>query len=464
MEAPTTRRPAPAAGTAPRSISKPRRKRTLTEARKAQNRLAQQAYRQRQKERLRELESQSSRSDQPAKERVLLPQVTAALDTDPPSIFQECAAGLGGEGDLGEQFCIFDFEVPLGVADVGIEEHPRGDGGVEGAGGLTYDIDADVEYQIQGAPDISSSMPAGIGVGQTSISTSTSTAPFTAAFDEIDIFAPPPTSTGLCQDFLDVSTLTRPPPNAAHPSSLSQREQVDTPRTTALTLEAAILDDKVGLEQIVSAGLEVLLNRRPIQPTPRSLSRTNPSRFSSPLSDPYANSLRFVRASTFTAYLNNARALHMDIPALFAERCPSPFYRPSSPTSDLSALHKSVLRAFPTIPAHLRPTLPQILYPHHPYLDLLPFPVLRARAIALANMGTAVYDPQDLKRDIVREGLICWRSSDRTGSGSGQPWDGRSWEAAGWFLKKWRPLVGGEEGDLWSQSVWWRRMRDEGEG
>jgi hypothetical protein len=454
MEAPRRQRTT-VAPVAPQ-VAKTRRKRTLTEARKTQNRIAQQAYRksrlqctvnsakeeakiwtgQRQRDRIRELES--SRAGQPSKERPLLPQ--APIDTPAVQVSTFDESG-GAGGDVTDQFCSFNFDVGEGV---GIDDHAGG------VGVLDYDIDISRDISM-------SSIPVGIGIGETSTSTSTSAAPFTALYDDIDAFAAPSSTTtissNLCQDF--ISTLALPTPSPSLPQATALPPQSSHP----LTLEAAILDDKVGLEEIVSAGLDFLLGRRPVPLHPSSRSLASPTR----LPDPYANALRFVRASTFAAYLNNARALHFDIPSLFAEACPSPFYRPSSPTVDLPSLHKSVLRAFPSIPAHLRPTLPQILYPHHPYLDLLPFPVLRARAIALANAGTAVYDPLDLKRDIVREGLICWRSSNRTGSGSGQPWDGRSWEAAGWFLRKWRLLVGGEEGELWRQSVWWRRMRDEGE-
>lgn len=124
--------------------------------------------------------------------------------------------------------------------------------------------------------------------------------------------------------------------------------------------------------------------------------------------------------------------------------CPSPFYRPTTPTDDPKALLAAT--ASLAIPAHLQPTLPQILFPHHPCFDLLPFPVLRARAITLAAVTPQLTNLFDLKKDIIEDGLIY----NRKNNGSKQPWDMRSWEAAPRFLDKWRLLI---DGDCWWQTV-----------
>lgn len=42
------------------------------------------------------------------------------------------------------------------------------------------------------------------------------------------------------------------------------------------------------------------------------------------------------------------------------------------------------------------------------------------------------------------DGLVYSRAE-----ANGQPWDGRSWEVAPWFLRKWRMLMVGEEGSFW---------------
>jgi len=95
-------------------------------------------------------------------------------------------------------------------------------------------------------------------------------------------------------------------------------------------------------------------------------------------------------------------------------------------------------RIQPILPAHLQPTLPQILFPHHAYLDLIPFPVLRARAITLAATRPQLFHPMDLKKDIMQDGLVHLSSE---GNGNGKSWDMRYWKMEPLFLKKWRMLV-----------------------
>jgi hypothetical protein len=175
------------------------------------------------------------------------------------------------------------------------------------------------------------------------------------------------------------------------------------------------------------------------------------------LADPYKNNLRLVRVATLDAYLSNALSLGMDIPSLYRDDCPSPFYRPRPDSAE--DIRSAVAKMSARIPEHLKPTPPQVLCPHRPYLDLLPFPILRARAIALMSRNPPLINSAELKSDIMNDGLICWRTS---GSGTGQPWDMKSWEAAPWFLRKWPVLVGGEEEEVWKQTVWWRELRGEG--
>ncbi|KAB8070529.1 hypothetical protein BDV29DRAFT_193995 [Aspergillus leporis] len=136
------------------------------------------------------------------------------------------------------------------------------------------------------------------------------------------------------------------------------------------------------------------------------------------------------------ACLRNAQSLGISVQEFFSYKCMSlcsPFYRPNTTMSDdPQALLITVSQ--PSIPAHLKPTLPQILFPHHPLLDLLPLPALRTRAIMLAATAPTLLDAVELKRDIVEQGGIVCRG--------GKPWDMHSWVAAPWFLKKWRLLLG----------------------
>jgi hypothetical protein len=172
------------------------------------------------------------------------------------------------------------------------------------------------------------------------------------------------------------------------------------------------------------------------------------------LADPITNSIQFAPVTFFSAMVNNALSLGFDVAKLLTAECVSPFHRLVTPQDDPKVLLASASN--PTIPAHLQPTLPQILYSHPPYLDLLPYPLLRARLIVLTALMPHTFDHFDFKRDIyVNGGLVCWKTN-----GSAQPWDMRSWEAAPWFLSKWKMLVDGESGEIWKQSSWWWGLRD----
>ncbi|GIK07790.1 hypothetical protein Aspvir_003459 [Aspergillus viridinutans] len=146
-----------------------------------------------------------------------------------------------------------------------------------------------------------------------------------------------------------------------------------------------------------------------------------------------------------TACVYNAAALGISIDQFSSYNCMSlcsPFYRPyTAMSADPSSLLATVTR--PAIPLHLRPTLPQILFPHHPLLDLLPLPALRAKAITFSATAPSLLDAVEFKRDIVeRGGIVCSSESAR----GMQPWDMRAWTIAPWFSRKWRLLS--ESGDL----------------
>ncbi|KAK1148875.1 hypothetical protein N8T08_008760 [Aspergillus melleus] len=175
--------------------------------------------------------------------------------------------------------------------------------------------------------------------------------------------------------------------------------------------------------------------------------------------DLYLNRLQPSKMALLHACFFNARCLGIGAKEFSSYSCLSlcsPFYRPVTMSEDPKALLAAVSR--PSIPPHLQPTLPQVLFPHHPILDLLPLPGLRARAIVLAATAPFLLDAFDFKKDVVEGGLICWAAQR---GGSSQPWDRRSWEAVPWFLQKWRLLVDGPQSELWQQSAWWQGMRGE---
>ncbi|OAA67907.1 hypothetical protein SPI_00102 [Niveomyces insectorum RCEF 264] len=168
------------------------------------------------------------------------------------------------------------------------------------------------------------------------------------------------------------------------------------------------------------------------------------------------------------------------------------------------------------LPPHdLQPTEAQILVAHHPYLDILPFPEFRTRALTLLaemeaaeeaaaaattaaaagpygdtnnisnyyNAGSVpspacLFDEDELCYDMaMADGLVCWGGASgdtaavsaqgRRSPGMGRdmracvPWDGRSWEPQVWFLKKYWFLVGGWDDEMWRNCRWWHSMRGE---
>ncbi|KAF4436060.1 hypothetical protein FACUT_6751 [Fusarium acutatum] len=188
--------------------------------------------------------------------------------------------------------------------------------------------------------------------------------------------------------------------------------------------------------------------------------------------DLYMNMLQFSPAAIFTSCLTNAISLGLD-PSVIAD-CSvehiSPFYQPDlSSTLNHAALIQAgsnILSAFKntSIPIHLRPTMAQILIPHHTSLDLIPIPFLRERAIMLSAAMPHVFNNWELKLDIYeRGGLTIWRLKHEKGESvrdTYPPWDMKSWEAAPWFLKKWCMLMGREYDKMNEQSIGWQVVRD----
>jgi Domain of unknown function (DUF3425) len=221
--------------------------------------------------------------------------------------------------------------------------------------------------------------------------------------------------------------------------------------------------ENFSLEKIIAAGLETLVRE----------STTTTSQPSLP--PPWTQCIHFTQTHIILACLHNAESMGfkvqdvMTAPAatettkklLFS---PSPFHHPSTITTTFSnPAHLLASVTNPSTPTHLKPTLPQILYPHPAFIDLIPIPVFRARAVTLLATQPQLIDTRELKNDLAFGNGICYWSSSSSGGGkSGQPWDMRSWEVAPWFWRKWRMLFAGEDGEVWRQSAWWRRARGEG--
>ncbi|KAF4973675.1 hypothetical protein FZEAL_9267 [Fusarium zealandicum] len=192
--------------------------------------------------------------------------------------------------------------------------------------------------------------------------------------------------------------------------------------------------------------------------------------------DLFMNMRQFLETTLCTAVLQNALSLGVDLERLgnCANEYMSPFYQPniSSVLDPAELLRSSAASATSprnsNIPIHLRPTLAQVLIPHHVSLDLIPLPFLRERAIMLSAAMPHAFNTWELKVDIYeRGGLTIWRhgqlearGKSTRGSSSYHPWDMKSWEAAPWFLDKWSLAIGGEESEFHNQSIGWQVVRE----
>lgn len=155
-----------------------------------------------------------------------------------------------------------------------------------------------------------------------------------------------------------------------------------------------------------------------------------------PISAPY---LTFA-----TACVANARFLGIPIGDVMSTHAQSPFC-----TRNHESISQSISGTLPlrgtycyeyqqVLTSSLAPTTEQLILPHHPYIDTLPWPSFRSRIINAMHSGVPVIDQDELALDFVHNGIRCWGTSH--GSGDGAPWDARSWEAMPWFLEKWSIL------------------------
>ncbi|KAL2861726.1 hypothetical protein BJX68DRAFT_260536 [Aspergillus pseudodeflectus] len=177
------------------------------------------------------------------------------------------------------------------------------------------------------------------------------------------------------------------------------------------------------------------------------------------LPDIYANHLRLKQFTEVAALRASAEAIGLSFDVLTDPDAESPFYRESI---SKDAAETMVKEEFDNVVPHLRPTIAQIRYSHHPYLDALPFPTLRGRIIEACSLESPLFEEEDLCDDLEKGGLICWGSylgGENGATGFGCPWDYRSWEAQPWFLKKWWFFIGGEQGELFQQTRWWHELR-----
>ncbi|KAI1422388.1 hypothetical protein F5Y12DRAFT_620380 [Xylaria sp. FL1777] len=150
--------------------------------------------------------------------------------------------------------------------------------------------------------------------------------------------------------------------------------------------------------------------------------------------------------TVFRACLSNAICIGIDLTELmYCERpCMSPFYRPAVEMhEDPTALITT--SSHDSLPASLKPTLAQILVPHHASIDLIPLPRLRDRAILMCAALPGMFSLWEMKLDIYSRNALRYQDSNTSNESTSHPWDMRSWQAAPWFLSKWKMVVDTDE-------------------
>ncbi|KAK9350294.1 hypothetical protein V1523DRAFT_420296 [Lipomyces doorenjongii] len=157
--------------------------------------------------------------------------------------------------------------------------------------------------------------------------------------------------------------------------------------------------------------------------------------------DLIGNSIFPIGTSFFTACIANCHLLGLDPQNIMKDDAVWPFSQQTQEVLDDE--HRANIPDFgsttkspPQVQSHdftndMRPTLEQLTISHHPYLDIIPWPSFRARAIVASSIDPPLIDEGDLCLDLLSNGLYCWgmRGLSLHGRGEGTPWDSRSWEA-----------------------------------
>lgn len=182
--------------------------------------------------------------------------------------------------------------------------------------------------------------------------------------------------------------------------------------------------------------------------------------------------------SLFAAVMDNTLALGclQGMQLMFSEDGNSPFYKSwaaattseergsqSKGGSSQQPFLSQIRSQFAGTPKDLQPVDEQIIVEHHIYLDVLPFPTFRQKALQALAKDPPELDEDELCTDITKkDGLVIWGSlGNDQGMEACRPWDMRSWEPKPWFLRKYASFVGGWEDDMWKSTRWWHAVRNE---
>lgn len=193
------------------------------------------------------------------------------------------------------------------------------------------------------------------------------------------------------------------------------------------------------------------------------------------LPDPQINTIRVHQSSFYAAILANSQSIFLVNKEVLKEDGLSPYSIGPHTGHKAEDVPFARARFDALVPPDLRPTDQQLIHPHHPYVDVIPFASFRHRMMSALAADPPLVDEDEMCRDMDAEAFICWGGMGRAhgnASSSGQqdgyvdmaaevPWDMRSWEPQVWFLRKYWFLVGGWDDEMWRSARWWAGLRGE---
>lgn len=147
--------------------------------------------------------------------------------------------------------------------------------------------------------------------------------------------------------------------------------------------------------------------------------------------------LSLIHYNVIRAFLTNLQYFNIPLAALMADDVLSPFCTSSTVPENL--------------PPNLHPTPMQMLYPHHPYIDLFPCPKARDNMLLMLTRDKEMVDDamcDDLCCTEGESGLVVWGPPERI----------ESWEITPHFAGKWSWLVK-DCHDLQRATNKWREAR-----
>lgn len=126
----------------------------------------------------------------------------------------------------------------------------------------------------------------------------------------------------------------------------------------------------------------------------------------------------------FDALTSNAALLNISPESFLSTHSCSPFY---SPFKSIDSIAASIAH----LPHEFYPTMPQLSYPHQPWIDCIPLPDLRSRIIFAVSHRPPFLDSLDLWHDVLSDGLSC----------GADPQNAALWIMSEDFMTRWQMLL-----------------------